>query len=249
MTKSSTHKAAAGKASDTDPKTAPKVPAGKESDIGPKTTPKAAAGMARAKGAKIAPKAAAGKESDTGPKTAPKAAAGKESDTGPKTAPKAAAGMARDTDPEIAAQFEEIARDTQIPDSMRALAEKGVAQTRQLYERSKNTLQAVIESWEKSFVAAGQGAVALNRKIIDIAERNINTGFDLATSLAGAKNLAEAMELQAAYWRKQFRDLSAQAEEVRALSTKVTANVVEPINSRVTVGMDESLRRIKSTQP
>ena len=36
-----------------------------------------------------------------------------------------------------------------------------------------------------------QGAVALNRKIIDIAQRNINSSFDLAKSLAGAKNLAE----------------------------------------------------------
>ena len=123
--------------------------------------------------------------------------------------------MARDTNPEIAAQLRRshaiLKYQTQC-----APLRKGVAQTRQLYERSKNTLQAVIESWEKSFVAAGQGAVALNRKIIDIAERNINTGFDLATSLAGAKNLTEAMELQAAYWRKQFGDLSAQAEEVRA---------------------------------
>jgi hypothetical protein len=73
-----------------------------------------------------------------------------------------------------------------------------------MYERSKDTLQAGLESWQKSFGAAGQGAVAINRKIIDIAERNINTGFDLATGLAGAKNFAEVMQLQAAYWRKLF---------------------------------------------
>ena len=35
--------------------------------------------------------------------------------------------------------------------------------------------------------------MALNRKIIDIAQRNINSGFDHAKSLAGAKNLAEAI--------------------------------------------------------
>jgi hypothetical protein len=49
------------------------------------------------------------------------------------------------------------------------------------------------------FDAANQGAVALNRKFIDIAQRNINSSFDLAKSLAGAKNLAEAMELQSTY--------------------------------------------------
>src|SRR5678815_4174130 len=110
-----------------------------------------------------------------------------------------------------AAQFEEFARDAQMPESLRALAEKSVAQTRELYVHS---LEAVLESWEGFVVAAGQGAVALNRKAIDIARRNINTGFGLAESLAGAKNLAEAMELQAAYWRKQFGDLTTQAGEM-----------------------------------
>jgi hypothetical protein len=65
---------------------------------------------------------------------------------------------------------------------------------------------------EKSFDAAGQGAAALNRKIIEIAQRNLNSGFDLARSLAGAKNLAEIVELQAAYWQKQMDALTAQAE-------------------------------------
>ena len=51
--------------------------------------------------------------------------------------------------------------------------------------------------------------MALNTKIIDIAGRNIKNGFDLATGLVGAKNLAEIVELQAAYWRKQFRVLSS----------------------------------------
>ena len=47
------------------------------------------------------------------------------------------------------------------------------------------------------------------------------------------------VELQAAYWRKQFDTLTAQAEEVRVLSTKVTADVATPIKARVTNGMDE----------
>ena len=56
-------------------------------------------------------------------------------------------------------------------------------------------------------------------------------------SLAGAKNLAEATELQAAYWRKQLGKLAAQAGEMRALSTKVTADVAAPIKAQVTRSM------------
>jgi hypothetical protein len=121
-----------------------------------------------------------------------------------------------------------------VPASMRALAEMNVAQTRALYQRSANAFEAVFESWEDCLDAAGQGAVAFNRKIMDIAERNISTGFDLATRLARAKNPVEAIELQAAYWRKQFGELRMQAEEVRTLLERVTDSVAEPIKAQVT---------------
>ena len=138
-----------------------------------------------------------------------------------------------------AARFEELARDTQVPEAMRDLAEKNIAQMRETYERSKDALEGVLQSWERSFDATNQGAVALNRRIIDIAQRNINSGFDLAKDLAGAKNLAEAMELQANYWRKQLDTLAAQAEEVRTLSAQVAADATKPMKR----GMDELTKR------
>ena len=51
------------------------------------------------------------------------------------------------------------------------------------------------------------------------------------------ENLAEAMELQTTYWRKQLGELSSQAGEMRTLSTKVTADVAAPIRAQVTRGM------------
>ena len=146
--------------------------------------------------------------------------------------PKVAAKKARGTYRETSSQFEEFVRDAQMPEPMRTLAEKSVVQTRELCEHS---LEAVLESWER-LVDAGQGAVALNRKAIDIARHNINTGFGFAVSLARAKNLAEVMELQAVYWRKQLGELAAQAGEMRALST-MTADVAAPIRAQITRGI------------
>jgi hypothetical protein len=42
------------------------------------------------------------------------------------------------------------------------------------------------------------------------------SGFDSAKSLAGAKNLSEILELQAAYWQKQLNTLPSQAEELHS---------------------------------
>ena len=170
-------------------------------------------------------KAAAEKARSTYRKTARKVGATKAHSGDRKTASKVAKEKAPGTYRKTAARFEEFAYDAQMPESMRALAETSVAQTRELYVHS---LEAVLEGWERFVVAAGQGTLALNRKAIDITRRNINTGFGLAERLAGAKNLAEAMELQTTYWRKQVGELASQAGEMRALTTKVSADEQRP---------------------
>ena len=44
----------------------------------------------------------------------------------------------------------------------------------------------------------------------NIARRNVDASFQLATSLAGAKNLADVVELQSAFWRKQAEPIRSQ---------------------------------------
>jgi hypothetical protein len=105
------------------------------------------------------------------------------------------------------------------------IAETAVAQTRDAYDRSQVALDASIATFESSFDTAGRSATAFNRKIIDLARRNIDSVFDLAESLSNAKNLTEIVELQAAYWQKQFSLLSAQAREVGTLSKLTDAAV------------------------
>lgn len=152
--------------------------------------------------------------------------------------PQAAAEMAREAYRKTIAQFELAALEAAIPESVRSMAEKTVAQTRSVYERSKAALEAGLDAVEKTLDAASQGATALNRKVIDIAQRNVNSGFDLAKSLAGAKTVPQAVELQSEYWRKQLESLPAQAEELRVLSTKVAADTLEPIKAQVARGMN-----------
>ena len=152
--------------------------------------------------------------------------------------PQAAADQARNAYRNVTAQLGLLALDTAIPEALGAVAKKTVGQTRDVYNRSKDALEASIATFERSFDAAGWGAAAFNHKIMDIARRNLNSGVDLANSLAGAKNLAEIVELQATYWRKQFSALTAQAEEVRALSTK-GADAGEPLKGHLMNSMDE----------
>lgn len=150
--------------------------------------------------------------------------------------PQRATDQARAAYRRMTDQLGSLGFDTAVPEGVRALAEKTVAQTRQAYDGSLDAFEASLTTFERSFDAAGQGAAAFNRKIVDIARRNVDVSFDLASSLAGARNLADIVELQSAFWRKQFGVLTAQAEEVHALSTKLAADAAEPIRSQMACG-------------
>ena len=152
--------------------------------------------------------------------------------------PQAAVEAARENFRKAAKEFELFKLDTTVPESVRALAEKTVNQSREAYERGKDALEEAVDALERSFDAAGQGATAYNRKLIDLAQRNLNSAFDLAKSLAGAKNLAEIVELQSAFIRRQFDVFANQASEIRALTSKIAADTAEPIKSQVARSFD-----------
>ena len=83
--------------------------------------------------------------------------------------------MNESLDPKVAARktvarFEELARDTEVPQAMRDLAERNIAQMRETYERSKDALEGVVQSWERSFDATNQGAVALKILLLQVVQ-------------------------------------------------------------------------------
>jgi hypothetical protein len=83
-----------------------------------------------------------------------------------------------------------------------------------------------MHSITKFLEAANQNAAAVNRKVIEITQRNLNLGFELAKSLArGAGNPSEIARVLTSFWRKQFSELATQAEEAR---NHFGANVAKP---------------------
>jgi len=138
----------------------------------------------------------------------------------------------------MAKMFEGI--DMAVPEAVRSMAEQTVNQSREAYEKAKDAMEDAVGVMEKSIDQAGQGAVAWNRKVIDLAQTNLNTGFDYAKDLAGAKNVAELMELQTTFARKQFEALAAQAEEVRTLATKIATDTTTPIKDHVSRSIDKA---------
>jgi phasin len=122
--------------------------------------------------------------------------------------------------------------DTGLPESLRMMAEKAVAQTRETYEKAKDTMEETVQAIERSFDAYGQGASAFQQKLMEIAQTNMNSGFDFVKKLAEAKDLAEIASLQSEFLRYQMTAFSNQAGQIRALSSKVAEDTAEPIKSQ-----------------
>ena len=66
--------------------------------------------------------------------------------------------------------------------------------------------------------AANDSRLVLHREMIDLVQRNLNASFSLLRRLAGARNLGEVVELQAAHFSNQLAASIDQSEELATLS-------------------------------
>jgi phasin len=119
----------------------------------------------------------------------------------------------------------------EVPEQMRAFAEKGVSQARDNYAKFKDSAETHNGTMEAVFTSASKGASAYQAKVMEFVKTNTTSALDFAQELLGAKSPSEALELWTTHARKQFETFTAQAKELGELSQKCAAETVEPIKA------------------
>jgi phasin len=119
----------------------------------------------------------------------------------------------------------------EVPEQMRAFAEKGVSQARDSYAKFKDAAETHNGTIEAVFTTASKGASEYSAKLMEFMKVNSSTALDFAQQLLGVKSPSEAMELWTSHARKQYETLAAQAKELAELSQKVATETVEPIKA------------------
>jgi phasin len=122
----------------------------------------------------------------------------------------------------------------EVPAAFREFAEKGAAQSKEMYEKMRVGAEEANGLLENTFKTAATGAAEFNRKMIDNARSNANAIFDHAVALFGTKSLSEAIEVSTAHARKQFEAVAEQTKELAALAQKVTTETAEPVKAGIT---------------
>jgi phasin len=119
----------------------------------------------------------------------------------------------------------------EVPEQMRAFAEKGVSQARDNYAKFKDAAESHNGTIEAVFSAFSSGAKEYSAKLMDMMKASTSANLDFAQELVGVKSPTEAMELWTAHARKQFETFTAQTKELAELAKKVATDTAEPIKA------------------
>src|ERR1700760_1039998 len=119
----------------------------------------------------------------------------------------------------------------EVPEQMRAFAEKGVSQARDNYAKFKDAAESHNGTMEAVFSAYSTGAKEYSAKVMDILKSATSANLDFAQELVSVKSPSEAMELWAAYAKKQFEAFTAHTKELTELAQKVATQTSEPIKA------------------
>jgi phasin len=119
----------------------------------------------------------------------------------------------------------------EVPEQMRAFAEKGVSQCRDNYAKFKDAAESHNGTMEAVFTCASKGASDYSAKLMEFMKANTTANLDFAQELLSVKSPSEALELWTSYARKSYETLSSQFKELSELSQKVASDTVEPIKA------------------
>jgi len=119
----------------------------------------------------------------------------------------------------------------QLPEQMRAFAEKGVSQAREGYARLKDAAEAHNSTVEAVVNTATKGAAEWSSTLLGLAKANTNASFDFAQSLIGVKSPSQALELWSGFAKNQFETFTGQSKQLAELGQKIAAETAEPIKT------------------
>jgi len=122
----------------------------------------------------------------------------------------------------------------EMPEAFREMAEKGVAQATDAYEKTKAAAEETTAVIERACTRLVKGTVEYQRGVIEAARDNTNAMLDYARDLIRASSPSQILELSAAHARSRCEVLGAQAQELAALANKAATDAAEPIKAGVT---------------
>lgn len=121
----------------------------------------------------------------------------------------------------------------EVPAVFRDIADKAVAGSKDAYAKLKTAAEEATEALEDSYETTRSGFVALSHKSLDNAKTHSDATFAFARDFMAVTSFTQAMELQAAFARKQFETLTEQARDFQSFAQKFSVDAARPVRQGV----------------
>jgi phasin len=128
---------------------------------------------------------------------------------------------------------------SKMTDSYREMADKSVNQTKEAYAKAKTVAEDATKAIESTLETAQAGTVDLSLKAIDAARGNVEHSLSHMEALLGVKSVAQMIELQTGYFRKQAEMMADQAKTMQEAARKLAEDVAKPTKTVAEKAMNE----------
>lgn len=116
-----------------------------------------------------------------------------------------------------------------MQEMFRRVAETSLQQSQTFFDQFRDATDSTTLAMEESFASARDKAAQLNIRIIGSMKAGTDAMFDMATALAGAKDVSEAMSLYVEHTRKSFEQFGENAREISGLASEFTSEAAKPM--------------------
>jgi phasin len=131
------------------------------------------------------------------------------------------------------------AKEARIPENIQAIAEDSVAKSREAYGKMNAAAQDGVKALQEIALTAQSGVKSFSEKLLHTATVNAEAAFDAAEAMAKAKTVPEMARLQASFIQQQLASASAQTKELFELSSKISRQTLESMNSVASKAFDQ----------
>ena len=124
-------------------------------------------------------------------------------------------------------QAEKLFKDARVPENVQAIAQQGIAASKDLYTKSAAAAQDSAKVMTEIADTAWGSTKMLNEKIVQNLTANAEAAFSAAHAIATAKSLPEMAKLQGEFAQKFAAQAAEQTKEFFDLSTRATQHLFE----------------------
>lgn len=117
---------------------------------------------------------------------------------------------------------------SKLAESFREFAEKGAQQSKDAYAKLKTAGEEAGKTLEATVQTAQAGTVEIGLKAIDVLRVNAESSLSHMEALLGVKSVAEFVELQTSFLRKQAELAVDQAKAMQETTKQVAEKLAKP---------------------